>query len=545
MGTVKGDLHDIGKNLCIMMLRGAGFEVVDLGVDTSADDFIDAVEEHQPGVLGMSALLTTTMPNMGQTIEAFIDADLRDDVKIMVGGAPVTQEFADEMGADGYGKDAMACVALARDLVEAGSQCLSAIDPEAYRQRLDRISEIFSSMQDDGRRPVDAALPVQEPPRPLHGAVRLPQPAQAAGQGRAADLRRRRQDRLPQCLGDRPEPLRRGRALAVTRTLFDDAQATRRCGCRPRAGPAGAAASASSRCATAPSTCAPPTDASRSSCASRSGSPARPSSPTPRRDRRLRGPAPPAAHRRRRSREPRSEPIDPVVRVVDGIVHYGEAPLEPRAQRRLRHRASTSARRPSCSSSSTSLDGRTVEVVALENPQRFGGSDVINRISYDEADESGALRQALRRRSTASCRTSTSAAASTGARSTRSSSSATRRCATSSSASTSRRSASGPYKSVTELELLDGRRDDHGADRARPRARRARAPAGPRLGRAADREPRRRGRRRRPRRHRPRRHAGRRAHAVDVGTNTEVVLAGRGRILPRAARPGPPSRAAR
>jgi 5-methyltetrahydrofolate--homocysteine methyltransferase len=121
MGTVKGDLHDIGKNLCIMMLRGAGFEVVDLGVDTSADEFIDAVEEHQPSVLGMSALLTTTMPNMGRTIEAFIDAGVRDDVKIMVGGAPVTQEFADEMGADGYGKDAMACVALARDLVEAGS----------------------------------------------------------------------------------------------------------------------------------------------------------------------------------------------------------------------------------------------------------------------------------------------------------------------------------------------------------------------------------------------------------------------------------------
>jgi len=121
MGTVKGDLHDIGKNLCIMMLRGAGFEVIDLGVDTSADEFIDAVEEHQPSVLGMSALLTTTMPNMGRTIEAFIDAGVRDDVKIMVGGAPVTQEFADEMGADGYGKDAMACVSLARDLVEAGS----------------------------------------------------------------------------------------------------------------------------------------------------------------------------------------------------------------------------------------------------------------------------------------------------------------------------------------------------------------------------------------------------------------------------------------
>jgi 5-methyltetrahydrofolate--homocysteine methyltransferase len=117
MGTVKGDLHDIGKNLCIMMLRGAGFTVIDLGVDTAPDKFIAAVEEHGAPLLGMSALLTTTMPNMGKTIEAFIDAGLRDDVKIMVGGAPVTQEFADDMGADGYGKDALACVALAKQLL--------------------------------------------------------------------------------------------------------------------------------------------------------------------------------------------------------------------------------------------------------------------------------------------------------------------------------------------------------------------------------------------------------------------------------------------
>lgn len=118
MGTVKGDLHDIGKNLCIMMLRGSGFVVHDLGVDTSEDEFMDAVEEHEASLLGMSALLTTTMPNMGKTIEAFIDADLREDVKIMVGGAPVTQEFADDMGADGYGKDALACVDLAKQLLE-------------------------------------------------------------------------------------------------------------------------------------------------------------------------------------------------------------------------------------------------------------------------------------------------------------------------------------------------------------------------------------------------------------------------------------------
>ena len=118
MGTVKGDLHDIGKNLCIMMLRGAGFVVHDLGVDTSEDEFIDAVEEHEAKLMGMSALLTTTMPNMGKTIEAFIDADLRDDVKIMVGGAPVTQDFADDMGADGYGKDALSCVSKAKEMLE-------------------------------------------------------------------------------------------------------------------------------------------------------------------------------------------------------------------------------------------------------------------------------------------------------------------------------------------------------------------------------------------------------------------------------------------
>ena len=116
MGTVKGDLHDIGKNLCIMMLRGAGFEVIDLGVDTAPDQFIDAVEEHGANIVGMSALLTTTMPNMGITIEAFIDADMRDDVMIMVGGAPVTPEFAEDMGADAYGDNAIECVEVAKRL---------------------------------------------------------------------------------------------------------------------------------------------------------------------------------------------------------------------------------------------------------------------------------------------------------------------------------------------------------------------------------------------------------------------------------------------
>ena len=117
MGTVKGDLHDIGKNLCIMMLRGAGFIVHDLGVDTAPEEFVDAVEEHHAQLVGMSALLTTTMPNMGRTIAVFEEMGLRDDVRIMVGGAPVTQEFADEMGADGYGENAMECVERAKELL--------------------------------------------------------------------------------------------------------------------------------------------------------------------------------------------------------------------------------------------------------------------------------------------------------------------------------------------------------------------------------------------------------------------------------------------
>ena len=118
MGTVKGDLHDIGKNLCIMMLRGAGFVVIDLGVDTSPDDFLEAVDKENANLIGMSALLTTTMPNMGKTIELFIDEDKRDDVKFMVGGAPVTPEFADDMGADAYGDSAVECVEVAKSLVK-------------------------------------------------------------------------------------------------------------------------------------------------------------------------------------------------------------------------------------------------------------------------------------------------------------------------------------------------------------------------------------------------------------------------------------------
>jgi len=110
MGTVQGDLHDIGKNLVEMMLEGAGFEVIDLGTDISTDKFVEAVKEHKPNIIGMSALLTTTMVNMVEVIKALDVAGLRDKVKIMVGGAPITQNYADQIGADGYSPDASSAV---------------------------------------------------------------------------------------------------------------------------------------------------------------------------------------------------------------------------------------------------------------------------------------------------------------------------------------------------------------------------------------------------------------------------------------------------
>jgi 5-methyltetrahydrofolate--homocysteine methyltransferase len=116
IGTVKGDLHDIGKNLVRMMLEGAGFEMVDLGTDVEPQAFVDAVSEHKPQLLGMSALLTTTMVQMKTTIEALEEAGLRDSVKIMVGGAPVTDAFAQEIGADAYAADAASAVDVARSL---------------------------------------------------------------------------------------------------------------------------------------------------------------------------------------------------------------------------------------------------------------------------------------------------------------------------------------------------------------------------------------------------------------------------------------------
>jgi 5-methyltetrahydrofolate--homocysteine methyltransferase len=119
IGTVKGDLHDIGKNLVAAMLEGAGFEVIDLGVDVSPEKFADAIRDKQAGIIAMSALLTTTMSSMKTTVESIRAAGLRDKVKIMIGGAPVTEKYAMEIGADGYSSNANSAVALARKLVAA------------------------------------------------------------------------------------------------------------------------------------------------------------------------------------------------------------------------------------------------------------------------------------------------------------------------------------------------------------------------------------------------------------------------------------------
>lgn len=117
IGTVKGDIHDIGKNLVGMLMEGAGFEVIDLGVDVPPEKFVEAVRNENPDIVGMSALLTITMQEMEEIIEAIEEAELRTEVKIMVGGAPLTQEFADRIGADAYGEDARDAVEKAKTLL--------------------------------------------------------------------------------------------------------------------------------------------------------------------------------------------------------------------------------------------------------------------------------------------------------------------------------------------------------------------------------------------------------------------------------------------
>ena len=118
MGTVQGDVHDIGKNLVCIMLEGAGFEVIDLGVQVKPEKFVQAVQEHQPDIVGFSAFLTTTMPMFKANLNALTKAGLRDQVLVMVGGAPVTQEYADAVGADGYAADASATVKRAKAMLK-------------------------------------------------------------------------------------------------------------------------------------------------------------------------------------------------------------------------------------------------------------------------------------------------------------------------------------------------------------------------------------------------------------------------------------------
>jgi methylmalonyl-CoA mutase cobalamin-binding domain/chain len=127
MGTVKGDVHDIGKNLVDIMLEGAGFHVIDLGVQVAPEKFVAAVQEHRPDVVGFSAFLTTTMPMFKANINALEKAGLRDQVIVMVGGAPVTQEYADAVGADGYASDASAAVKRAKELIEQRRTATAAV----------------------------------------------------------------------------------------------------------------------------------------------------------------------------------------------------------------------------------------------------------------------------------------------------------------------------------------------------------------------------------------------------------------------------------
>jgi 5-methyltetrahydrofolate--homocysteine methyltransferase len=117
LGTVKGDMHDIGKNLVGIMLQGAGFEIIDLGINTPPEKFVEAIRQHQPKLVGLSAMLTTTMLVMKKTIEAINASEVRSQVKIIIGGAPITQRFADEIGADGFAKDAVSAVDKVKELL--------------------------------------------------------------------------------------------------------------------------------------------------------------------------------------------------------------------------------------------------------------------------------------------------------------------------------------------------------------------------------------------------------------------------------------------
>lgn len=150
MGTVKGDIHDIGKNLCIIMLEGAGFEVVDLGVNVGPEKFVGAIQEHEPDIVGFSAFLTTTMPMFQVNLEALTKAGLRDSVWVMVGGAPVTQEYATRVGADAYAPDASLCTRMAKEKMGALRGSLADTEHgERIEEAVGRIEQVLRKVEQD------------------------------------------------------------------------------------------------------------------------------------------------------------------------------------------------------------------------------------------------------------------------------------------------------------------------------------------------------------------------------------------------------------
>ncbi len=396
MGTVKGDLHDIGKNLCIMMLRGAGFEVIDLGVDTSPDEFIDAVEEHSPLVLGMSALLTTTMPNMGKTIDAFIDADLRDEVKIMVGGAPVTPGVRRRHGRRRLrqGRDGV------RGAGEAAGGSRRAVpeplDQEAYQHRLDRLSEMFGSMMETVEDLSTKRCPYKNRHDHCTANFGCRNQRKPPVKGERVHLRRRRQAGLPQCLGS---PLSAGRAARPRRrarrssTRRDELALQVPTSCR-RTGrcrecvvevTAGRRAPVADR-GRRPS-CAPPFRlACQAELESTRG--AQVEFAVVRRRLRIVTPEPERAHRPDRPDGARRTTAS-CTGATSAIEH---------AARRACYGLAIDVGTTTVVLELVDLQsGRTLELVALENPQRFGGSDVMNRISYDSGPGRGELRHSLRK----------------------------------------------------------------------------------------------------------------------------------------------------
>ena len=195
MGTVKGDVHDIGKNLVNIMLEGAGFEVIDLGVQVAPEKFVEKIQEHQPDIVGFSAFLTTTMPMFKANINALEKAGLRDSVVVMVGGAPVTQEYADAVGADGYAADASATVKQAKDLLQPAARQGDRMTDAAAAG--DRAPQRDQGGRDRARPPLLPDRRADQPDRPpdLPGAAARRRPLRDRARRQGAGRGRRRRAR--------------------------------------------------------------------------------------------------------------------------------------------------------------------------------------------------------------------------------------------------------------------------------------------------------------------------------------------------------------